>query len=156
MRANTTSIAVVLIRAVSIYLVANGLSTSSRLLAIPGFWEEADTENKIMVISAVVTPFLVALVLWFSAKKLAIWMLPDANSTQVPGARVLVSAGTFLIGLFWAMTALQALIALYPYGYSKLYPWLILLAVSIGLMLGSNFISRCYGWLRTAGLSHNK
>ena len=126
------------------------------LLGNPGFWEEADTENKILVLSAFITPLVVAVILWLWAKQLARWMVPDADSSWVPEERALVSVGTFLIGVFWAMRALQALITLYPYGLVKIYPWLVLLGLSIGLMLGSNFISRCYGWLRTAGLSHNK
>jgi len=156
MRINTASIAIVLVRAVSIYFVAQGLSASTMLLANPGFWEEADTENKVLVISAFVAPFLVAVVLWFSARKLANWMVPESNSTQLPNEMALVSAGTFLIGLYWAMRTIQALITLYPYGPRKLYTWIILLVVSIGLMLGTNFIAKCYSWLRTAGLSHNK
>ena len=158
MRIDTKPVAVVLLRVLSIYLVAQGLEHSTRLLSMPNFWAEADMQNKLLVLTTFLTPLVIGVLLWLFSKKIALWVSQEAQECWLPEEKSLVAAGTFIIGVYWAMTSFSAFLAIYNSGGLKRasYAWLIVLGISILLILGSNFVSRAYFWLRTFGSSHNK
>jgi hypothetical protein len=149
-------VVVVIIRLLCVYLIAEGLTNIGPLVINPEFWKESETFTVLMVLSVFFTPLVIGSFMWASAQKIALWLNKDSSEIWLPEEKAIVSAGTFIVGIFWATRSLSAFFTLAVSGLRFSYPWLIMLLLPICLMLGSHRIAQFYSWLRVAGLSHNK
>ncbi|MGI9316562.1 MAG: hypothetical protein ACR2QW_04440 [bacterium] len=156
MQIESKPVIVVMIRLLSIYLVANSLSNTSFVFLVPTLWEDLDSTSVYIIFSQFFFTLVFGVLLWVSAQKIATWVSKDSSKVWLPEEKAIVSAGTFLIGIFWAFRSLSAVISQAIESHSVNYQWLIILVLSAWLLLGCKGVTKVYSQLRTAGLSHNK
>ena len=102
--------------------------------------------------SIILIPVLVGVILWFLAPKIALRVNQDTSEGHLPEERAIVSAGTFLIGVYWAMKSVTWILSQYFTTETVNYAGIVILGISVFLILGNNFIAHLYMRLRRYGV----
>ncbi|MDQ7730608.1 hypothetical protein [Halomonas sp. SpR8] len=93
-------------------------------------------------------------VLWFSARALANKI--HAGSVVDPSVNIseagLVRAGSFLIGVYLFVQHLGTTISQWAWGGIIAYGSLSVLVISVGLIVGANFMGKLYKKIKYAGV----
>lgn len=95
-------------------------------------------------------PAVTGLVLWFIAPVLASRIIGDEHSNDIANEQDLVSAGSFLIGIYWAVNSIKDIASRYSYGKIN-FGTLVVLGISVCLILGCRYVARFFKRLRTYG-----
>jgi len=143
---------VILVRVLAIYLLARSFQ-----LGLP-FYLETDSLEVIINSSSHMlayfgymgVPAVTGLVLWFIAPVLASRIIDDEHSNEVPNEQGLVSAGSFLIGIYWAVYSINDIASRYSYGKIE-FGTFVVLGISVCLILGCRHVARFFKRLRTYG-----
>ena len=141
---------VILVRVLAIYLLAKSFQ-----LGLP-FYLETDSLEVIISSSSHMlayfgymgVPAVTGLVLWFIAPVLASRIIADEHSTEVLNEQGLVSAGSFLIGIYWAVYSINDIAS--RYSYDKItFGTFVVLGISVCLILACRHVARFFKKLRT-------
>jgi hypothetical protein len=144
MRINTQAVSIVLIRALGVYLFAAWLIEFSTILSSATFWQVFELGKAFSILGLVLIPLAVGIALWFLAPRIARRVYEDSSEGNLPEERAIVSAGTFLLGVYWAMTSLSWILSQYSTEETLSYVGIIIFGISVFLIVGNNFIARVY------------
>ena len=133
-------------------MVASSLSQVSIVFTSTTFWEVVDSALAFSMISVFLVPVIAGVILWFLAPKIALRVNKESNEGQLPEEKAIVSAGTFLIGIYWAVRSINSVLSQYSATETVNYVGIIILGISVFLILGSNFVAHVYTWLRRYGV----
>ncbi|MFA0813851.1 hypothetical protein [Microbulbifer epialgicus] len=138
---------VLAIKIFAAYLVLSNLGNSLPLFFQPGARVEAPTWA---LIGWLIIPLVIGIALWFCASTIAQKIISvDAEETSL-SEDGLVAAGTFLIGIYWALRSVGAIVGQLSSVGTVNYGYVIVFIISVLLIFGNKTIIRIYRKLRTA------
>jgi len=173
---NPTHIALIGIRIVAIYLIAQGISSIPGVYLFISTYDPEGSYNTILygsVLIAIFSPIIIGIALWFSAPKLSNYFIsthPTSENNPELNVSQLQSAVIVLIGVYLIAVSIPALFSVY-YQLINMTPEVngsktinisilsnaisvtIKLLFGVALILGSNFIVRGISKLRTIGIN---
>ncbi|BBM00116.1 hypothetical protein [Microbulbifer sp. GL-2] len=139
------------IKILAAYLVLNNLGN---VLPFIITLKSSDSGQSIPIISVagwVVIPFVIGIVLWILAPKIARKTIVSSDGDAAISEAGLVVAGTFLIGVYWALKSVGVVVGqLFSLGTIN-YGYVAVFIISLVLVLGGRFVVTMYHRLRTAG-----
>lgn len=153
-RENMKPFTIILIRVLAVYLLVSSFQLGFPLYLEIENWEVTINSSNHMLayIGYLGIPAIAGLVLWFVAPGLASHVVTEDNSFESPNEQGLVSAGSFLIGIYWAVSSIRDIAS--QYSYSKIsVGTLIVLGISVCLMLGCRYVAGIFKKLRTYGIN---
>ena len=141
----------IVIKVFAAYLAFSTIENYAPLVLVPGAVDELTSHHIGFVAAGLLVPVGIGVLLWLRAKNIAEASLPsDVPSPAVPESGI-VSAGVFLIGVYWFVRSLSVLLTQLGAQTPINYGWGAVLVLSTGLILGSNLITRIFQKMRTAG-----
>ena len=139
------------IKILAAYLVLNNLGNAFPLFLAPESWGNGEPLPIAPVIGWVVVPAIAGIVLWVLAPQIAHKIFSASEQDTAISENGLVVAGTFLIGIYWALKSVGVIVGqLFAMGTVN-YGYVAVLVVSLALVLGGRFVATVYDRLRTAG-----
>lgn len=139
---------IILIRVLAVYFIAQSFWWGMPVIFSSGGWESIAAEDVITVAKYMGAPVVVGVILWFSAPAIASRATLEEKAPQIPNEQDLVGAGTFLIGIYWAVHAITNFVTIYTLNGSIHYGSVASLIIATLLILGSHFISVIFTKLR--------
>ncbi len=159
------SIAVIGLRLISIYLIVTGINAIVGLsAALTVMEQELNNSIPYLQLLSVVIPFISGVIIWLISVPISkhIVNIPKPDTIAINDTN-LVSAGTFLIGLYLVFSTIPTLYVVLI-AYKELEYGMesssvirairlnsIVLVLGIFLMVGHRFFVRAYTWLRSTG-----
>ncbi|WKD49100.1 hypothetical protein [Microbulbifer spongiae] len=140
-----------LIKILAAYLILRNLGNASPLFFLPEFWEREESLPIAPFVVFLLAPILIGIVLWVLAPKIAQKIINSDENDAAISERGVVVAGTFLIGVYWALRSIGIVISEISTTRSIDFGNVAVFVISLALILGGKFITSFYRWLRTAG-----
>lgn len=139
------------IKILAAYLALNNLGNFFPFVITPTSWGSGETIPIAAVVGWVVIPAVIGITLWVLAPKIASKIIISSEGDAVISERGLVAAGTFIIGVYWALKSVGIIVAqLFSVGTIN-YGYAAVFVISLILILGGRFVVTAYHRLRTAG-----
>lgn len=142
------SYAVITIRILAFYILANSANTAYSHLYLQQMNFYDGTSVYWLIVGTLIVALSISVALWFSAPKMAARIVAGHNDESISEAGV-VSAGSFLIGLYWFIKSIAINISNAQNGHEVHIGAVFLLAVSLLVMLGNKYVSVAYTKLRS-------
>lgn len=141
----------IVIKVFAAYLAFSTVGNYAPLVLVPGAFDELTSHSIGFFAAGLLVPVCIGIVLWLRAPNISEASLTsDVHGPVVPESGI-VAAGVFLIGVYWFVRSLSVLLTQLGAQTSINYGWCAVLVFSIGLILGSNLITRIFRKIRTAG-----
>jgi len=139
------------IKILAAYLALNNLGNFLPFIITLRSSDSGESMPIAVVVGWVVIPVIIGIVLWVLAPKIASKIiLPSERDTAI-SEKGLVAAGTFLIGVYWALKSVGVVVGqLFSMGTIN-YGYAAVFIISLMLVLGGRFFVSVYHRLRTAG-----
>ena len=134
----------------SAYLMFSSLSNVIPLFFNRFIFNDGIFSDEVLsfLIGWAVIPTAVGLCLWVFSSHIAQKFSGDPQSEVSITEQGLISAGTFLIGLYWAIKSVGMVIVEYSTSSNFNYGWLLVLFLSVGLMGSLKYSFYIYRKLR--------
>lgn len=141
------------IKILAVYLVLNYLGNALPLFLAPESWSNGEPLPVAPIIGWVVVPVIAGILLWILAPQIARKLFRSTEEDTAISEKGLVVAGTFLIGVYWALKSVGVIVGqLFAMGTVN-YGYVAVLVIALVLILGGRFVAIFYHRLRTAGTS---
>ncbi|WP_394170717.1 hypothetical protein [Saccharospirillum alexandrii] len=141
----------IVIKVFAAYLVFSTVGNYVPLAFVPEAWSVPNSPRIGYLAAGLLVPISIGIVLWLSAPKIS----KNAFSTETPGPVIpesgIVAAGVFLIGVYWLVRSISVLVTQLSAQAQINYGWCVVLAFSVGLILGNDILAKVFRKLRTAG-----
>ncbi|MBS3805619.1 MAG: hypothetical protein KGY54_13815 [Oleiphilaceae bacterium] len=141
----------IVIKVFAAYLVFSTVGNYVPLALVPDAFSGPNSPDIWFFAAGLSVPIVIGMVLWLRASKIS----KSAFSSEAPGPVIpesgVVAAGVFLIGVYWFVRAVSVLLTQLGSQVSINYGWCVVLALSVGLILGTNFIAKVFRKIRAAG-----
>ncbi|MDP5211283.1 hypothetical protein [Microbulbifer sp. 2205BS26-8] len=139
------------IKILAAYFILGNLGNASPLLFVPEFWESKELVPTVPFIAMLAAPIVIGIFLWILAPNIAQKIISSYEGETAISEHGLIIAGTFLIGVYWALRSIGIVIGEISTNGSIDYGNIAVFLISLVLILGGKFITSFYRWLRTAG-----
>lgn len=141
----------IVIKVFAAYLVFSTLGNYIPLALVPDAFSGQHWPHIWFLAGSLSVPIVIGMVLWLRAPKISKAALSsEASGPLIPESGV-VSAGVFLIGVYWFVRSVSVLLTQMGSQASINYGWCVVLVLSIGLILGNSFIAKIFRKIRAAG-----
>lgn len=141
----------IVIKVFAAYLIFSTLGDYAPLAFVPGAISGPNAPPMWYFISSIGVPLVIGFVLWFKAPGIS----HSSFSSEVSGPIILedglVTAGVFLIGVYWFIKSISVLLTQLGTQTPINPGWCAVSVLSVGLILGSRFFLKIYRKIRTAG-----
>lgn len=141
------SYAQISIRILAIYVLANSVNSAYSHLYLRSINFYDGDAVYFLVAGSLVIAIVLSALMWFLAPKLA-GKLVAGHDAQPISESGIVSAGSFVIGLYWFMKSLLMAITSYAGEQHLNIGALVLLFISVLIILGNKIVSDLYNRLR--------
>lgn len=139
------------IKILAAYLVLNNLGNTLPLIIAGKSWGSGESIPFAVLVGWAVIPAAIGIILWVLAPRIVHRIIRSDEGDTSISEKGLVVAGTFLIGIYWALKSVGVIfgqnfsVGTVNYGYIAVF------LISLALIFGGRFISMVYSKLRTAG-----
>ena len=144
------SIAELILKLVALYLMLSNLGHLIQTLAVPGSWIDEREIPMLGLVAWLGFPILIGLILWFSSSSLAERITKvDGESIEI-SEQGLVSAGVFLIGLYWVIKSIAIVLGQFLSAGELNYGYIIVFCLACYFVVGNKAVTRAYVKFRNA------
>ncbi|WP_444901888.1 hypothetical protein ACJJIG_00980 [Microbulbifer sp. SSSA007] len=139
------------IKILAAYLVLSNLGNALPFIIAPASWGISGPIPIAPVLGSIVVPAVIGIILWVLAPKIAPKIIRSTDGDASISEKGLVAAGTFLIGVYWALKSVGVIVGqLFTQGTIN-YGYVTVLLISLAMIFGGRFVTTMYHRLRTAG-----
>ncbi|MFS1524510.1 hypothetical protein ACL7TT_10415 [Microbulbifer sp. 2304DJ12-6] len=128
------------IKILAAYFILGNLGNASPLLFVPEFWTSKEFVPTVPFVAMLVAPIVIGIFLWILAPNIAQKLSSPCEGEAAISEHGLVIAGTFLIGVYWALRSIGIVIGEISNNGSIDYGNIAVFLISLVLILGGNLL----------------